>query len=131
MQRALILFGFVSLSGGCSHAPPRPSVAPATSAAPAPAPLAVQATGCRAEPSTVYGDEPVVFVVDAESPTHVAVELLDASGQRVTADTLPAPGSFRPSQLPSGDYVLQLDKASLQCRVTVNRELSRASQAQR
>ena len=134
MQRALILFGFVSLSGGCSHAEPRPAVALATpSAAPAPtdAPRAVQATGCRAEPSTVYGDEPVLFAVDAPGPTHVAVELLDAAGRRIAASTVPAPGTFRPEPLPSGDFVLQLGAASLQCSVTVNRELSRASQAKR
>lgn len=129
MQRALIFFGFVSLSGGCSHAPPPPVpvAGPKLAASsPSPPPLAPP-TGCRAAPSTVYGDEPVVFEIEAASPTRVTVELLEAGGGRILRETVAVPGSFRPPQVPSGDFVLALGTASISCGVTVNRELSRAS----
>jgi hypothetical protein len=133
VQRARLLFGFVWLCGGCGHAESRPPAvaAPAQAATPAPTPPRAPATGCRAEPSTVYGAEPVVFAIDAASPTQVDVELLDASGRSVARDTVPAPGTYRPLALPSGDFELGLGEAPLRCHVTVNRELSRASQAKR
>jgi hypothetical protein len=131
VQRALILFGFVSLSGGCRQAEPPAVSAPAPTSAPALATPHVPPTGCRAEPSTVYGDEPVVFAVQAESPTPVAVELRDAAGASVARETVSAPGTFRPVAVPSGDFVLELGRSSLRCSVTVNRELSRASEAKR
>jgi hypothetical protein len=133
VQRARLLFGFVWLSGGCGHAAPRPAAiaAPVQTAVAAPAPPRAPATGCRAEPSTVYGADPVVFAIDAASPTQVDVELRDASGRSVARDTVPAPGTYRPLELPSGDFVLGLGEVPVRCRVTVNRELSRATQAKR
>jgi len=131
VQRALIFFGFVSLFAGCGHAAPLPAPrAPAPFASAAP-PKRVEPTGCRAEPSTVYGDEAVAFTIDAPSPTRVSGELLDERGQRVAQDALPAPGSWRPEPLPSGDFTLKLGGGAVLCSVTVNRELLRATQPKR
>lgn len=132
VQRALIFFGFVWLSAGCGHAAP-PVTAPAP---PAPAPSVAPPRSrvdvtCRAEPSTVYGDEPVVFILQASSSTRVGAELVDESGARIAEESLSAPGEWRPEALPSGDFTLRLGEAGAGCPVTVNRELSRASQTKR
>jgi hypothetical protein len=131
VQRALILFG-LSLSAGCGARAPTPP----TLARPLPKPVVfppprVEATSCRAEPGTVYGDEPVAFTVEAPSATVVEGELFEASGRSLGRETLPAPGTWRPAQLPSGDFTLQLAGGTLRCSVTVNRELPRATQAKR
>jgi hypothetical protein len=131
VQRALILFGFVSLSGACSHRAQPPLIAARASAAPAPAPPLVAASGCRAQPGTVYGDEAVVFAVEAPSPTRAELELQDAGGRSLAKAEIAAPGTFSPPRLPSGDFVLEVGPLRARCSVTVNRELSRATEAKR
>jgi len=132
VQRALISFAFVSLFIGCGRAVTVPAAAPPPrTPAALPPPARVEASGCRAEPSTVYGEEPVVFAVDAPSPTRVDGELLDERGRRVAQASLSAPGSWRPEPLPSGDFTLKLGAGAVACSVTVNRELLRATQPKR
>jgi len=131
VARASILFGIVLLFAGCSHAAPTP-VAPAKpSVAPAPTPAHAAPSGCRATPATVYGDEPVVFEIQAPSPGQADVELLDAGGGSVQRGSVKVPGAWRPELAESGDFTLQVGSQRVTCRVTVNRELSRASQTMR
>jgi hypothetical protein len=131
VQRTLILFGFVLLLAGCSHAAAQPAK-PASPVAQLPRePPHVLPTGCRAQPATVYGAEPVVFEIQAPSSTRAEVELSDPSGRSVARDEVTAPGPWRPAQVPSGDFVLKVGPQRFSCQVTVNRELSRASQTQR
>jgi hypothetical protein len=90
------------------------------------------ATDCRATPSTVYGDEPVVF--DIEGPgdaAPAALELLDQGRHALARETVSVPGSWRPADVPSGDFTLQVGSAHVSCQVTVNRELSRATETRR
>ncbi len=119
---------------GCGGAPSAPraearraeATPPAASgAAPTPAVL----TACRAEPSTVYGDEAVTFTLEATSPGPVEVELVDQRRQIVVRALTAAPGEWQPPDLPSGDFSLRSGSNHAACWVTVNRELSRASQA--
>ena len=79
----------------------------------------------------MYGQEPVVFHVQAAAPTIVEVRLVDATGAALRLATVPAPGDFQPADVPSGDFTLQLGPDLRACSVTVNRELPRASQATR
>lgn len=122
----------------CTHEPQtevaRPvsrGVAPQSSAQ-APAPR-VKLTGCAARPSTVYGQEEVVFQIEAEAGANALLgfELLDERGRSVSKGTMVAPGELKPPELPSGDFVLVVGDDLLRCAVTVNRELSRASQMTR
>jgi hypothetical protein len=92
---------------------------------------ATQVSACRAAPSTVYGTDPVRFHVEAAPPGPVELALLDERGQVVRRSTLAAPGDFEPGSLASGDFTLQAGAERVSCAVTVNRELSRASQAAR
>jgi hypothetical protein len=131
VKRALILFGFVLLFAACGGSAPQPAAAPKPALQVAPASPPVLATGCRAQPGTIYGDEPVAFDIQAPSSTRADVELFDASGRSLLRDSVMAPGQWRPTPVPSGDFSLKLAKANVSCQVTVNRELSRASQTAR
>ena len=115
------------LAIGCGGAVPAPEVKPTRAVASAPASAApVAVTGCRAEPGTVYGTEPVVFVIDApRSSGNVDIVLLDQHQQSVSHDVTPAPGQWRPTDVPSGDFTLQVGQKLVSCHVTVNRELAR------
>jgi hypothetical protein len=88
-------------------------------------------TACRAKPSTVYGAEAVTFELEATVPGRVAVELVDQRGQSVARALTAAPGEWQPQDLPSGDFALQSGSNQPPCWVTVNRELSRATEAPR
>lgn len=83
-----------------------------------------------ADPSTVYGREDVVFRVEGEGEAGatVHVELLDERRRLVTSSEITVPGELRPPDLPSGDFVLIVGSNLTRCAVTVNRELSRATQ---
>ena len=81
---------------------------------------------CRATPSTVYGDEEVVFDIDAvATPIPAEVELFDHQGHSLAKAELAVPGQWRPPPLPSGDFRLQAGSHHVTCWVTVNRELPR------
>jgi hypothetical protein len=128
----LVLLGFALLScAGTSPAPraethpaePAPAVARASASTSAPTPATL--TGCRAQPSTVYGSEAVTFVLDASSAGPLDVELFDQRGRRVARELTTAPGAWQPRDLPSGDFSLRFGTNHAACWVTVNRELSR------
>jgi hypothetical protein len=114
---------------GCTSEPLRPASAPQpalTSASKAPEPPRVES--CRANPSTVYGDEPVVFELSGpKAEGRVQLQARDATGQSMAATTLEVPGVWQVPELPSGDFSLQVGASRVTCYVTVNRELSRAS----
>jgi hypothetical protein len=61
----------------------------------------------------------------------VAVRLVDERGRLVDEASAPLPGQWRPKALPSGDFRLQLGSNGASCVVTVNRELSRATELAR
>ena len=83
-------------------------------------------------PSTIYGDETVVFDIDAAaSPLPADVELFDQQGRSLAKQQLAVPGPWHPPPLPSGDFRLQAGANRVSCTVTVNRELPRGSQAPR
>lgn len=86
---------------------------------------------CRATPSTVYGSEPVTFELEASPGGWLDVEIADGSGARLGRERVSAPGTWRPPALPSGDFSLQITPEHASCAVTVNRELSRASEVVR
>jgi hypothetical protein len=90
-----------------------------------------RATRCAARPSTVYGEEPVVFHVEAEASATVDFELRDERGRSIDKGTMRAPGPLEVPALPSGDFVLLVGDSLLRCAVTVNRELQRATQTAR
>ena len=72
----------------------------------------------------------MVFEIDAAaSPAAAELELLDAQGRILATARLALPGQWRPEGLASGDFWLQAGSNRGRCAVTVNRELSRASQA--
>ena len=97
-----------------------------------PAPPAPEPDTCRAQPSTVYGDEAVSFEIQGPAATlPVAVRLVDERGRLVQESSAPLPGQWRPQALPSGDFRLQLGSNGVSCVVTVNRELSRATELAR
>ena len=129
MRLARLLFGFAVLCASCGGKPAPLAEAPRP-AAPQPAPPAppVLPTACRAEPSTVYGTEHVSFEIESPSPTRVAVQLVDQKGKAVAADSIQAPGQWRPADVASGDFSLVVGPNRISCAVTVNRELSRATQ---
>jgi hypothetical protein len=131
VQRAPILFGFVLLLAGCSQAAPAPLAVAKPAPQPAPAPARVVPSSCRATPATVYGDEAVVFDIQAPSAARAEVELFDAGGRSLRRAALTVPGEWRPEQVPSGDFSLEAGPDRVTCQVTVNRELSRASQTMR
>lgn len=143
VQRVLVLFAFASLGAGCGGAsvsvppvPPAPNapLARGSAARPTqkPAPRPALASRCHAAPSTVYGNEAVAFEIDGAASRAVAeVELLDQHGGVVAKGLLELPGQWRPPSVPSGDFRLQVGGNRVSCTVTVNRELSRASQPSR
>jgi hypothetical protein len=90
-------------------------------------------TRCSAQPSTLYGDEPVVFEIEADGPAGavVEVELLDERQRRVLRRATPVPGQVRIADLPSGDFSLRIANSPVSCAATVNRELSRGSSSAR
>ena len=89
-------------------------------------------TGCHAQPSTVYGSEPVVFVIEGPVTTaEVDVELFDQRGQSVSRALTQVPSELRLTQVSSGDFQLQVGQKHATCSVTVNRELSRATETSR
>ncbi|HKY39516.1 MAG TPA: hypothetical protein VJN18_26435 [Polyangiaceae bacterium] len=99
---------------------------------PPPAPRA-RATRCAAEPSTVYGQEEVVFRVEGEGlPEATAeLELRDEHERTIRKGAVTVPGQVRQPDLPSGDFVLIVGSNRITCYVTVNRELQRASSRER
>ena len=80
----------------------------------------------------MYGDEPVVFEIEASPLTApiglVLLELVDQRGHTLAKGELQPPGQWRPPDLPSGDFTLSVGSNRISCIVTVNRELSRATQ---
>jgi hypothetical protein len=126
----LLTFGGFVL--GCAHAPPSPArshdVERAAVTRTLPMPARVLASGCRAEPATVYGDEPVVFEIQGpRSAPPVSLELRDESRQVIAQGQASLPGQWRPSAVQSGDFRLAVAQSDVSCWVTVNRELSRAT----
>jgi hypothetical protein len=83
-----------------------------------------------AEPATVYGQEEVVFRIEGEGSPNASVdtELRDERQRTISKGSVTVPGQLRPPSLPSGDFVLIVGPNRISCAVTVNRELSRASQ---
>jgi len=140
---ALVLFALVfvpAIATACGGAanPPRVSSSVASRRGVNP-PLAdrappaerASASGCRAAPSTIYGDEPVVFDIEgAASTLPVDVELVDVRGQSLAKASAKVPGNFCPNAVPSGDYRLQVGSNGVSCSVTVNRELARGRAAE-
>lgn len=124
------LLALASLVAACGATPPRASqLAPAGSSSAAPALPASRASGCRATPSTVYGDEPVSFSVEGDGSAHTVRDatLYDASRRVVARTTTRVPGQVRLLDVPSGDFSLLVGTERVSCLVTVNRELSRAT----
>jgi hypothetical protein len=79
----------------------------------------------------VYGDEPVVFEIAGAPSAAVEpapLELVDERGHTLAKATLSVPGQWRPPGVPSGDFTLSVGLDRTRCTVTVNRELSRATQ---
>lgn len=112
----------------------RPEPAPEPPLAPLPAPsatpaAAARASACRAEPSTVYGDELVTFEVLGDG--RLRVEAFDARAEPVFRSEIELPGRVQLPDLPSGDFRLTVVGSNVACEVTVNRELSRATPAPR
>jgi hypothetical protein len=104
-----------------------PREAPSAAAA-----VEARAQSCRALPETVYGDEGVLFSVDgAPSGAEAALTLFDDAGGVVARTSLKVPGEWRVPPVSSGDFRLEAGASRVSCFVTVNRELSRASQARR
>jgi hypothetical protein len=54
-------------------------------------------------------------------------ELHDETGRRVWKDEVSVPGTFSMPDFGSGDFELSFGPAAPTCKVTVNRELSRAT----
>ena len=71
-----------------------------------------------------------MFVVEGEGTSDAALELelRDERDRSVSRGRVTLPGRWTPTDVPSGDFVLIVGDSSLRCAVTVNRELSRASQ---
>ena len=119
-----------ALSGVACGAEHREAAAPS---APAPSvPTAEQpahATRCSAQPSTVYGDEPVVFELEGKgrSGAKLQATLYDGGGRAVVQRAASVPGRLSLSDVPSGDFELRVGSEATSCQVTVNRELSRAT----
>lgn len=133
VRSAMILLVGPMSALACASGPERPAqdAPPVASLAP-PAPPRARVTACRAEPSTVYGEEPVIFRLEGEAGpnTLVGVEVWDLR-QRVAKDSVAVPGQWSVPALPSGDFTLKVDASEVSCQVTVNRELPRASPAAR
>jgi hypothetical protein len=145
MRRVLVLFAFAGTGPACTTAAvsvpastpsrPRPSSAVVAASQPrrasSPSPGA-SVRACRATPSTIYGDETVVFDIEASAaPASAEVELFDQQGNSLATARVAVPGQWRPAHLASGDFRLQVGAAGVSCWVTVNRELPRGSQALR
>jgi hypothetical protein len=132
--RWLVSLAFVPLSAACHAAPAPTTTAPSLPSAVASAPSAdppASASACRAEPATVYGEEAVVFRIDAPRKAPLTASLTDERGAVVAKTTVEAPGFFRPPGVPSGDFTLRVGATEVSCVVTVNRELTRATPAAR
>ena len=112
--------------------PAKLAAKPQASERPAPVPRAL-ATGCAAEPGTVYGQEDVVFRVEGQGAAGatVQVELRDEQARTLSQAAVTLPALLRPPGLGSGDFLLIVGDNQVSCVVTVNRELSRASQKQK
>lgn len=83
-------------------------------------------------PGTVYGNEAVLFEIQGPAASEpVALRLVDEQGRLVHEARAPLPGQWRPEGLASGDFRLQLGSNGVSCVVTVNRELSRATELAR
>jgi hypothetical protein len=130
VRGSLVLVGFALSIAACGRSVPRAAPREVAKVSP-PAPLEpaprVRESACRAEPATVYGQEPVLFEIEAQGSGELGVQLFDERGESVASGTVVAPGSFRPPPLPSGDFTLHAGSHQVTCQVTVNRELSRAS----
>jgi hypothetical protein len=136
--RALVLFTFGGCALACAPAgptSPRALAAPRVpESQPSTKPAAALATACHAEPSTVYGDEPVVFEIQGPAqPGLVTLQLWDEQGRVILQDRAPVPGPWHPTGrgLESGDFRLEVGSTGVNCFVTVNRELARASEPAR
>ncbi len=68
---------------------------------------------------------------EIEGPSDAApaeVELLDQARRALVWETVAVPGAWRPADVPSGDFTLQVGSNHVSCAITVNRELSRATE---
>jgi hypothetical protein len=103
-------------------APPPPSITPKP-----------RVTRCSARPSTLYGDEPVVFDIEGSGPSGalVEVEVLNERSHSVFRGAAAVPGQVRVADVSSGDFSLRIAGSAVTCQVTVNRELSRGSSGTR
>ena len=73
---------------------------------------------------------------DIEGPSDAAPAalelLLHENGRHaLVQETVSVPGAWRPADVPSGDFTLQVGSGGVACQVTVNRELSRATETRR
>jgi hypothetical protein len=134
VPRRLLSFVFATVAVACQAAAPRgarTTPAPQVASPPPAKTASATASACRAEPSTVYGEEPVNFRIEAPRAAELPVTLTDELGRPVSKSTAAAPGTFSPLALASGDYTLRVGPTQVACTVTVNRELSRATQPAR
>jgi hypothetical protein len=129
------IFVFLGMLSASCGTPPRPKAEsgprPAVSTERAGPTLTARVTRCVATPSTIYGDEVVSFELEGEGEGQARVELFDQRQQRVFRGLAAVRGRLPVPDLPSGDFTLRIDEASVSCQVTVNRELPRASSAGR
>jgi hypothetical protein len=79
----------------------------------------------------VYGQEPVTFRIEAPRAAQLSVTLTDELGRPALKSTVAVPGTFQAAPVPSGDFTLRVGASQVECVVTVNRELARASAAPR
>jgi len=133
VRRLWFLLAFSAAAPACAEALPRAeqplAAQPVKKAELEPPPQHAVVTACRATPSTVYGSEAVAFEVEGPGSTARAeLQLLDQQGHTLVWDSVAVPGTWRPADVPSGDFKLQAGSNRVTCMVTVNRELSRASQ---
>jgi len=138
MRRVLVLFAFAGTGPACTSAavsvpastPSSPVVVAPQARRASPASPGPSVRACRATPSTIYGDETVVFDLEASAvPAPAEVELFDQQGNSLVTARVTVPGQWRPARLASGDFRLQAGSHRVSCTVTVNRELSRGRAA--
>jgi hypothetical protein len=129
----VLLLATSTLSCSTRAAVPPAEPAPRKPVASVPSAPSVNVTGCVAKPSTLYGDEPMVFELTGESASgsSVPVEVVNQRGESVFRGTSALPGTVNAGTLPSGDFSLKIAGSAVTCWVTVNRELTRGSSGAR